>query len=184
MIRIRRRLFAVLATIGLLVHVGLAGQPAAKKTAPSVTRIYIDQDTGDVHLAYSNGNDIPIKKWTENVSDPKVASDRVTAGWLLEDRAGTSYTVPQAVVVYRSGKVLRTLAPSDWPIIVEWRFFRGGTQVGFSSSALHGAEAERRSFELHDVQTGRILESWDDQQHGNPPSWVQELSELEQKSQH
>jgi hypothetical protein len=150
-------------------------QRVEKRTAPLLVRIYVNDATGDVHLVDSTGKDVSIPKWTEAVSDPKIASDKLTAGWLLEDRAGTSYAVPQALVVYRSGRVLRTIAPSDWPIIVAWSFFADGKQVGFSSSALHGAESERRSYELRDVQTGRILQSWDDQRSGRPPAWVQAL---------
>lgn len=177
MARMTRMLFAFLAATGLVVGTVSAAQHAIKQTALSLTRIYINDSTGEVHLVDSTGKDISVKKWTEAVSGPKIAGDRITAGWLLEERAGTSYTVPTALAIYRSGKVLRTLAPSDWPIIVAWAFFAGGKQVGLSSTALHGAESERRSYELHDVQTGRLLESWDDhdQHSGKPPAWVEDL---------
>jgi hypothetical protein len=178
-----RWLFAFLAAVGPIAAAGSMYQRVEKRTAPSLTRIYVNDTTGDVHLVDSTDEDTSVPRWTEAVSDPKIASDKLTAGWLLEDRAGTSYTVPQGLAVYRSGRVLRTFAPSDWPIIVAWAFFANGKQVGFSSSALHGAESERRSYELHDIQTGR-LQSWDDQRSGKAPAWVQTLSDLERTSRH
>src|SRR6185437_12647692 len=121
-----RSLLVFLAAAGCFVSTASAGQPPVEQTKPSLTRIYVDHATGDIHLVDSSGEDISVSKSTEAVSDPKIARDKVTAGWLLEDRAGTSYTVPQALAIYRSGKILRTLAPSDRPIIVAWAFFAGG----------------------------------------------------------
>jgi|SRR5579875_1227813 len=177
-----RSLFALIAAAGLLTGtVSARSKHPSEQTTPPLTRIYVDDTTGDVHLVDSTGKDILVRKWTEAVSDPKIASDRMTAGWLLEERAGTSYTVPQAIAIYRSDKVVRTFIPSDWPMIIAWAFFASGKQVGFSSSALHGAESERRSYELHDVQTGRILERWDGQHSGKSPAWVQQLNDVEQR---
>ena len=151
--------------------------------APTLARIYIEPATGDIHLVDSTGRDSAIRRSSEAVRDPKVAVDKMTAGWLLEDRAGTTYTVPQALVLYRSGRIARTITPSSWPIIMAWQFFADGKQVCFSSTALHGAESERRSYELHDVRTGKIIERWDDRLSRTIPRWAEELDSLEQKRQ-
>ncbi len=174
-----------MASIGFrhLVLGGLILGAALFAQAPTLARIYIEPATGDIHVVDSTGGDSAIRRSSEAVSDPKLAGDKVTAGWLIEDRAGTTYTVPQALVLYRSGRIARTIAPSHWPIIVAWQFFADGKQVGFSSTALHGAESERRSYELHDVRTGRLVESWDDHLSRTPPPWIQELNSLERKRQ-
>ena len=179
-----RWLLAFLAAVGPITAAASMYQRVEKRTAPLLTRIYVDDKSGDVHLVDSDDKNISIRKRSEAVSDPKIASDKLTAGWLLEDRAGTSYTLPLGLTVYRSGRVLHTFAPSDWPIIVRWEFFMDGKQVGFSSSASHGPEAERRWYELRDVQTGRIVQSWNDQHSDKAPAWVQALDDLERTARH
>jgi len=67
-----------LATIGLMVAASSAGQPPVKQSSVSLTRVYIDHSRGDVHLVLSNGKDVLVKKWTESVSDARIAADKTS----------------------------------------------------------------------------------------------------------
>ncbi len=160
----------------------VAGSIAAAEKKPAVrpsifARIYVENSTRQVHLVDSQGHDVSVPKDPnfEAVSDPKIAGDRTTAGWLVEMRIDANYPVGVGVAIFRGGKVIRTFTSSGLPVIVAWSFFLHGKQVGYAATGAHGPDADRTTYELHDVQTGRMLGTWNDDNSGAPPDWVQHL---------
>jgi hypothetical protein len=62
-----------------------------------------DEDTQDVHIVYSNGEDVvaPKAKDQPASTNPAVADDKQTVGWLAEYRiGGQSYPGPTTLVIY------------------------------------------------------------------------------------
>ena len=103
----------------------------------------------------------------------RVADDRHTRGWLIlsADPAGTSPIATQ-LRISRDGRVVRTFATEQ--VFWSWGFEPGSKRVAFHTGPTHG---ERVSHcELHDIATGKLVESWDgDLESNSRPRWTKVL---------
>ena len=91
--------------------------------------------------------------------EPRIAPDGRTVGWLaLYPGCCQSYPVPLALVLFRDGKVLRSITGAGMPIW-HWHFVEGGRDVAFVQRPTHGAAPDH--YELRDVASGRLLAECD-----------------------
>ena len=110
-------------------------------------------------------------------SDPAIAQDRSACGWFVQYKwPGVQYTIPQVVAVYSPGRSLKYFGPSDVNLIVmvSCIFVRGGKQVAIYRDTLHGPSAP--TFELYDVETGRMLDTFYGELTRKSPPWTRGLS--------
>jgi hypothetical protein len=164
---------ALVAAAVLFVPVFQTGYAATNAPATSIARIYIDAD-GRVHIVQGDGQKIAPPKERDQVSvaSAAVASDNLTAGWLVEyGNCCSSYPIPLTLVFYRPGRPLRRLG--NGMMICGWQFEAGGKQVAFSTNTVHGDLAPH--YELRDTQTGRLLDKWDGHLNNKAPSWATRL---------
>jgi hypothetical protein len=138
-----------------------------------VERVYVDA-SGSVHVVETGGHDKAVPKEKDQVgsSAVKIADDKKTVAWLAEyDNCCTSYPIPLALVVYRNGRVLQRLG--DGLMIYDWRFWASGEQIAFCSGTVHGDSGGH--CELHDVRSGRILQTIDGHLDDRAPEWAKGL---------
>ena len=139
-----------------------------------IVKYYVDEaapgsayETGPLHIIYSDGLDVvqklpPKKESTdreivqnqEGISDPQLAEDKKTMGWTETfDNVGTSYAVPLVLVLYQSGKIIRSIQQGQ--MVWSWAFVDGGKKVAVVWGLTHGTEVG--DFQRYDVNTGRML---------------------------
>jgi hypothetical protein len=138
-----------------------------------VERVYVDA-SGSVHVVESGGQDKAVPREKDQVGSDvaKIAEDKKTVGWLAEyDNCCTSYPIPLTLVVYRDGRVLRRLGTGQ--VIYDWRFWAGGGQVAFCSGTVHGDSGGH--CELHDVRSGRTLQTINGHLDDRSPEWAKGL---------
>lgn len=141
-----------------------------------ITRVYVDDADGRVHIVSGAGEDTVIAKEKDQVrcDSPQVAEDQRTAGWLIDyENCCTSYPIPLTLVIYRSGRVVRRIQPGL--MIFDWRFLEGARKIALSSGTVHGMTF--RSLSLYEVRTGRLLERWEGSFEEAPPPWARGLSQ-------
>jgi hypothetical protein len=137
--------------------------PGSAETGDSkivVERVYgEDASWGSVHIVYGNRTNIiaPKEKDQAALSAPALAEDKQTVGWLAnyDNICGQDYPCPLAIVIYKNGKVIRTIRSEL--MIWEWRFYRDGKQVTFSEGPTHGTETPS-DYKLYDVSTGNLIQ--------------------------
>ena len=164
---------ALVAAAVFFVPMFQTAYAATNATATSITTINIDAD-GRVHIIHSDGHEIipPKEKGQVSVASAAVASDNLTAGWLVEyANCCTSYPIPLTLVLYRPGRPLRRLG--NGMMICDWHFEAGGKQVAFSTNTVHGDLAPQ--YELRDTQTGRLIAKWDGHLNIESPAWATRL---------
>jgi hypothetical protein len=146
-------------------------KPAAESY---IVKYYIEEaapgstyESGPLHIIYSDGLDVvqklPMKKEStdteavenqEGFSDPQLAEDKKTMGWTdIFGNPGTSYAVPEVLVLYRSGRIIRRIQQGQ--MVWAWEFVDGGKKVSVVWGTTHGPEVG--DFQLYDVNTGRKL---------------------------
>lgn len=149
-------------------------------------------ETGPLQIVYSDGSRfveaLPPKKQStakgtvdnqEGISDPQLAEDRQTMGWLEDyDNCCTSYAIPRALVLFRSGSIIQRIWPGQ--MIWEWMFFDGGKFVGVISGPTHGTDIGE--YKLYRAKTGRpIAEANTNAQlpalKADAPAWAKKLDE-------
>jgi hypothetical protein len=147
---------------------------SAGQSMMMIARTYVD-GSGAVHVATANGQDlaVPKEKGQTGAEEIKITNDHQTVGWLVE------YPNPDAdrsweklygkLVLWRNGKVLRRF--STEVVFWSWGFWQDGKQVAFHTGPLHGAGRS----ELHDVETGRLIAAFNDEDTGTEPDWAQSL---------
>jgi hypothetical protein len=126
-----------------------------------ITRAYAD-GSGASHIALANGQDIavPKEKGQIGAADIKITSDHQTVGWFVAypnpdaDRAWEK--LYSKLVLWRDGKVIRRFSTEQ--VFWSWDFWQDGRQVRFHAGPLHGAGR----FELHDLETGRLITAIDE----------------------
>ena len=155
-----------------------------------VTRVYVDdkgrpnEDVQDVRIVYDDGTDViaPKEKDQATSTDPALADDRQTVGWLANYRVcSQSYPCPIALVIYRGEKITTKIEASNG-IIWRWRFFDDGKQVGFSEGVTHGTVVPT-DYRLYDVSTGSLIQeipTADDKS----PEWVRTLAHMDSQVNH
>lgn len=188
-----RQMFAVLC----LCPVAAAQSGGESPAKTYITKYYIADaapdstfETGFLHIVYSDGSEvvqeIPAKKTStetnavfnqEGFSDVQLAEDRQTIGWAeMYDNCCTSYSVPLAVVLYRSGKVRCHLQSGQ--MMWNWMFLKRGARVAIVWGPTHGPEIG--DYRLYDVKSCKVLS----QVYGDPetqalkndaPEWTRVL---------
>jgi len=141
-----------------------------------ITKAYVEEADGVVHIVTREGKDTGIPKEKDQVraESVKVAEGRQAAGWLVDyENCCTSYPIPLTLVVYRSGRIIQRIQPGL--MIFDWRFVEGAKQIALSSGTVHGMTF--RSLSLYDVRTGRQLRRWEGSWKETPPPWARGLSQ-------
>ena len=168
------------ATLSMLLVTFLVSMSTAKPhSTSSIRRIYADKNR-DVHIVLSDGKEafVPHQQEQTGIEDAKISSDGRTAGWLVlhpnpANDATTKFDdISGPLVIWRGGKIIRTFdtGPTYW----SWAFIHGGDQVAYHSGSLH--EGPSSHCELRDVNTGRLLASWDgDLENADRPEWTKAL---------
>ena len=153
----------------LLLALPLAAHAAShyqKTTIDSQTRLWIL----DANAAQHAPKKLPDQT---GFSTAAISADRTTVGWLaLYPNCCTSYPVPLVLVIYRDGKVLRTFKNSM--AIWAWHFEAGGRQVAFEQESVHGHHGVH--YELHDIDSGRLLGRYDGDPKPDAPRWVRDAT--------
>jgi hypothetical protein len=88
--------------------VGKAKSPSTR----TVERAYVDATTGQVHIVYSDAQEIQVPRAKDQVSGetPVVAPDHQTVGWSVNmPNCCTSYPIPTTLVIWKSGKVVQQI---------------------------------------------------------------------------
>jgi hypothetical protein len=107
----------------------------------------------------------------------QIAPDGGTVGWLaLYPGCCQSYPLPLALVLYRNGRVSRSITGAGMPIW-HWRFVHGGRDVAFVQRPSHGAAPDH--YELRDVASGRLRARFDEDEdaHAPLPHWARGLAD-------
>ena len=151
-----------------------------------------DHETGNLHILYTDGIEVietlPPKDKSadakvalnqEGFADIEVADDKRTIGWTeMFDTCCTSYSIPLAVTVYRSGR--RVLHIRQGLMVWYWTFLDGGNRFAVVWGPTHGPEAG--DYQLYEAKTGRMLS----EAHGDPdiqglsakaPKWAKQVEE-------
>jgi hypothetical protein len=152
----------------------LATSLFAQSKSSLLSKIYVGKD-GLIHLVDSSGKDIAMPKEQDqvDVSEPKLAEDKQTAGWLIhQDNCCTSYSIPTGLLIYRAGKKLHL---GDGLMIYDWSFIDSGAKVAMSTGTVHGMES--RHLLLYNAHSGRQLEEWNGKLDEAPPSWAKDLKQ-------
>ena len=147
--------------------------PSSVQTVSSVypAAIFIGAD-GLVSIVQSDGKLVQPSKEKEQVGgrSPMFSDDRKAVGWLVDsDFCCTSYPIQPMLVVYPPGKPLRHFT-GDGRAIFRWGFVDGGKRVAFYQDFLHGTPWPH--YELHDVESERLIEKWDGDLTPRAPSWT------------
>jgi hypothetical protein len=140
----------------------------------STLRVFSDNQQ-NIHIVSPTGQESIVKRESGQVGIDaiKIAADKLTAGWLVLYRnpdAGSP--VAAKIVVWRNGKIIRSFPTEQtfW----SWSFEHGGEQVAYHTGPAHGDTTSH--CELHDVQAGRLLATWDgDLQSAARPAWTKNL---------
>ena len=157
---------APLVLIAALGSVTLASPVAAqaKRAVPSVVPARISDaeisEDGAVTIKFSDGRSVqmPRGKGQAGREQLQVATNRNAVGWLEVDAPIGSNSVPTTLTVYRVGKPLKHFG--DGLMLLDWSFTDDDKRIRFSSSQAHGTGANWLTMEVHDIETGRLLERW------------------------
>lgn len=131
----------------------------AQPKPTTLTKVYVSSD-GLAHVVDGQGKDvaIPKEKTQVAVSEPKLAPDKQSAGWLiLQDNCCTSYPIPTSVAVYTAKK---TRLLGDGLMVYDWCFVGEGSQVALSTGTVHGMTS--RHLSLYHSRSGILLEVWNE----------------------
>ena len=158
-------------------------QPAVKVTqikgnVPAenvyILKYYVDKpspdsgyETGTLHIAYSDKTEIveallPKEKSTERkivynqegITDVKVAADKRTIGWAETfDNCCTSYSIPIALAIYRSGDTILHIQQGQ--ALWYWTFRDSGEHVAAVWGPTHGPYGG--DYQLYDAKTGHLI---------------------------
>jgi hypothetical protein len=158
--------------VNLLVAFLSATLAAAQAT--KITRAYADK-SGVVHIVSDGGQDttVPKNKGQIGAEEIIISNDRRTAGWLVvypygEPDRGWENLYGE-LVLWRNGKVLRRFDTEQ--VFWSWGFWQDGKQIRFHTGPLHHAGR----FELHDLETGRLLAAVDEEVTQTLPDWAESL---------
>ena len=156
----------------------VSARAAARRPKPlSIADIDIsDPDEGVVLITHSDGTTFrpPKEDYQASCADPQVSDDNRAAGWLVEYYTpSAAYPIVQTLVIYRPGKPLRRF--SGEPVIWNWQFVAGGSQVAYCENSLHPGTSPPYC-ELRDIETGRRIDD-SRHSHGKSPEWMDGLAE-------
>jgi hypothetical protein len=117
-------------------------------------------EDGGVQIEFKNGQSIRVPLETGQAGREKlqVAFSGRAVGWLDIDAPVGSYSVPTTLTVYTVGRPLRHFG--DGLMLLDWDFIDDDKHIQFSSSQVHGPGTDWHTIEVHDLETGRLLERW------------------------
>ena len=139
-----------------------------------ILKYYVDKpspdsgyETGTLRIAYSDKTEIveallPKEKSTEKnivynqegITDVKVATDKRTIGWAETfDNCCTSYSIPIALAIYRSGDTILHIQQGQ--ALWYWTFRDGGEHVAAVWGTTHGPYGG--DYQLYDAKTGHLI---------------------------
>jgi hypothetical protein len=139
-----------------------------------IIKYYVDKaspdsgyETGNLHIVYSDKTEVietlpPKEKSTERnivlnqegITHVKVAPNKRTIGWAQDfDNDTTSYSIPIALAIYRSGDTILHIQQGQ--ALWYWTFRDGGKQVAAVWGPTHGTQAG--DYQLYDVKTGHLV---------------------------
>jgi len=150
---------------------------AARRSKPlSIVHVEISEPDHAVVITYSDGTTFRPPKEDNQAScdQADLSDDHQAAGWLVEYYTpSAAYPIALTLVIYRPGKPLRRFSAD--PVFWSWQFVAGGKQVAYCQNSLHPGPSPP-SCELHDVETGRLI---DDNRNstGKSPEWMDGLAE-------
>jgi Carboxypeptidase regulatory-like domain len=115
---------------------------------------------GTVQITFNNGRSIqvPAERGQAERQRLQVAASGYSVGWLVDDVSVGSYSVPSTLTVYTVGKPLRHFG--DRLMLLDWDFIDDDKHIRFSSSQAHGPGTDWLTMEVHDLETGRLLNRW------------------------
>jgi hypothetical protein len=170
------------AALGIVIAVALVA-----KAGLNVKQVEI-QPEGGVLITLSDGKKVhqDAERLPESdaltgpaaCSQAAVSSDGSAAGWFVENQwRGATYAVPGMVVVYRPGKPLRRIGfhGPDHLVMSGWAFVSGARQVALRAEPFHGPGDA--FYELHDVETGRVVGAWIGDLGDRSPAWAKLLKD-------
>jgi len=133
------------------------GISIAQETANPILRILV-VDQSSVRIVYSLGKDVTVRE-SRKIISPKIAADKLTAGWLNSDELvipelNFEGPVSRILTLYKNGKVLRTIV-ADEACIKGWEFVHNGKRVALVDGGLNSGN----NYKLYDVSSGKLLES-------------------------
>jgi hypothetical protein len=146
----------------------------AQSKPTALVKVYVGSD-GLAHVVDGKGKDVavPKEKTQVAVSAPKLAPDKQTAGWLIEqENCCTSYTIPTGLAIY-TAKKKRLLG--DGLMVYDWCFVGQGSQVALSTGTVHGMTS--RHLLLYDSRRGQLLQEWSGELDDAPPTWAKLLAQ-------
>jgi hypothetical protein len=147
--------------------------PAHSKPT-TLVKVYVGSD-GLAHVIDSKRKDraIPKEKNQVAVSAPKLAADKQTAGWLIEqENCCTSYSIPTGLAIYQAG---RKRLLGDGLMIYDWSFVGEGSQVALSTGTVHGMISQHLL--LYDSRNGQMLQEWSGDLDKAAPTWAKDLAQ-------
>jgi hypothetical protein len=143
----------------------------AQKNHSEISAIFVG--AGEViNVILGDGNVVqqPKESGQVGISKPRISEDRTAAGWLVDSQVCCqSYPLSVMLVVYRPGKPPRHFR-GDGRAIFGWTFVGGGRRVAFEQSFAHGELREH--YELRDVETERLLGTWEPEEQPKRPAWA------------
>ena len=95
-------------------------------------------------------------------------------GWSIQIFAVPRYPIQLMLVVYTPGKPLRHFT-GDGRGIFRWGFIDGAKRVAFYQDFLYGTPAPH--YELHDVESEKLIEKWDSDLTPRAPAWTRGLQQ-------
>jgi hypothetical protein len=129
-------------------------------------------DAGTLHIVQGDGAvvDVAPEKDQVGVGTARISDDRRAIGWLVENaNCCTSYPLALGLRVYRVGKPVKEFT-GDGRAIFGWNFRAAGKRVAFYQSYPHGEP--HGHYELRDLESGRLVEKWDDGDQKKAPVWT------------
>jgi hypothetical protein len=146
--------------------------PTAKSSR--IARAYAD-GSGALHIVKADGEEFAVLKEKAQIgaADIKIGDDQQTLGWLVvypnPDPNRSWEKFYGKLVLWRDGKVLRRFSTEQ--VFWGWGFWQSGTQIAFHTGPLHGSGR----FELHDLDTGRLVASVNEESRQTLPGWAESL---------
>ena len=154
----------------------VAVQPAP---APAVRPLHhaTRESDGAIRMAFADGTSIRVAPEAAEegsaepavYSEPRIAGDRRTVGWLIEyPNCCTSYPVPLVLVIYRDARPLLRLR--DGLMMYHWYFLDDGREVVFHADTVHFTRAPHAV--RVETATGRVFERFDGPVDERSPAWT------------
>jgi hypothetical protein len=140
-------------------------------------------DNGQLHILTTDHKEILPPKRTFNDGEETlvqmdfakaaISENKTIVGWLADyPNCCTSYPIPLELIILRNGKIVRVFTGTGLPVW-RWKFMAKGTQVAFEQETVHGGLGIH--YELRDIKTGDLIESYDGEPQPDAPQWVLDL---------